>query len=362
MSGRMNKPTKIILALLAVIAMIAVCFTCVGIYAKKEFSKPVFTLPDLPELSSVTALPTDAAQAAEYIQRLYDAATAADDVEASWYTDVDLGGNMSSPFAESDQAVVDFIRGQAGGQIAALYPAVSDVNMTNAENIPSLPLPAAVLEMDAVQRSENESGSDEFYYITLQIDPSSVDVQAMLQSDVYNQIEKILKPAASIERAEIAVQSVTLNAKIDRLTDHLISVDVSRECQIHTLLTLTDTFASLSSEKTAKVDLPYATTEHIRFSYYGVHFTQRAMAVKPGDMKALPVTVTVSAQTTANDYSVSYDVSQPETMKIDADGVMTVEQVSDDPVTITMTLEYDGHVYSDAMTVYITDMEVKSDV
>ena len=40
---------------------------------------------------------------------------------------------------------------------------------------------------------------------------------------------------------------------------------------------------------------------------------------------------------------------------------MTVEENYDEPVIVTMTLEYDGHVYTDQLTVYITEMELEAE-
>ena len=358
----MRKRKKIVLGVLCVVLLLAVCFVCVGLYAKNELSKPKFTMPEQPALSSVTELPTDASQGEAYIRRLYDAAVAADDVEGSWKTEVELNGEYQTPFAPADQTLFEYFCKQSAGRIGALYPDVSNVRMNDSQEIPPLPTSAAVLDMEASQGEKTEDHDESgFYFITLHLDPAAADTQAMLESDVCREIGKTLAPAASVDSAEIEVREWTLCAKIDRVTDQLVSVDVTRDCTIRATCTLTDDYAALSPEKTVDVSIPYRTHEIVRFSYYGVRFLQQAMAVKPGDMKALPASVTVNENATSDEYTVTYDVSQPETMTIDADGVMTVEKACDDPVTITMTLDYDGHTYSDSLTVYITELEVESD-
>lgn len=362
MSKPMKKSSKIALIVLVVLVLLGICFTTVGLYAKNEINKPRFSLPEQPLQPSVTPLPADAAQGAAYIERLFQA-TRADDVETTWYTDVNLGGDAQLPFADADNALLLFIRDQAAGQIAALYPSLTDAVTLAVDAAPRLPLDAPVIEFTAEQGRTDDAGNvteDDFYFITLTLDPASIDTQAMTTGEVYQGITEILAPAASMDEIHLEATNLTVSAKIDRVTDQLLTVDVTRTFEAQAALTLTDAYAALAAEKTANVTLPYETTEHFSFRHYGARFTERAMAVTPGDMKALPAAVTVNAAATKEDYKLTFDVSQPETMTIDADGVMNVLQASDKPVTITMTLDYDGHSYTDQLLVYITELEVET--
>ena len=61
------------------------------------------------------------------------------------------------------------------------------------------------------------------------------------------------------------------------------------------------------------------------------------------------------------DFTVTYAVSDPEALEVDADGTLTVLKVhgasATEGVTVTATLEYDGKTYTDDMIVYVTELE-----
>lgn len=366
MSKPMKKKTKILLGVLCALVALGICFTAIGFYAKNEIEKERFQMPELQPEPSVTALPTDGAQAAAYVQRLYAAALAADDVELSLHTDVDLGGEATLPFAAVDNDLLLFVRDGAGGQIAALYPSISDTVMRDEAVKPQLPLTGEVQECTAVQGQTDEEGNvteDQFYFITLTLDPAAMKTQTMLESEVGKGIREILAPAAAVDKAEITPQSMTLSAKIDRLTDQLLTVDVARAYQVDATVTLTDAYAALSAERTVPVSLPYRTVEHFSFRHYGARFTERAIVVQANDMKQLPAAVAVNAKATKADYKLTFEVSHPDLISVDADGVLSVAKKIE-PVTasVKMKLEYDGHTYEDTLTVYVTDLEVETNV
>ena len=78
-------------------------------------------------------------------------------------------------------------------------------------------------------------------------------------------------------------------------------------------------------------------------------------------MKALPASVTVNSEATKDDFKLTFTPSDREAVSIDEDGVMTVNVNGEKTVTVKMTLEYDGHTYTDDLTVYITEKEVSTD-
>ncbi len=361
----MKKGVKIFLGILVTILLVGICFGSIALYLRNERSKPVFHLPDLEPVSSVTALPTKEAAVINYVLQLYDAAVTADDVEGAWHTDVHLG-ELQTPFAAADAGIVQYIRDQAGGKIAALYPSASELLMSETKDAPKLPLTTTdVIAFSAEQGRHNDDGTvsdDGFYFIDFTIDPQSVDTTAMKESKVYQGVAELLAPALTIEKCSIQPQSVTMNCRIDRTTDELQSVTITKQYQIDANVRLTDLYSALVENGSGPISLQYETVTSINFNHYAAVFTERQIAVKKNDMKALPARVTVHSTATKEDYKLTFDVSVDDVLEIDADGVMTVEENCDEPVIVTMTLEYDGHVYSDQLTVYITEMELETEV
>lgn len=361
----MKKPVKIVLIVLLVLVLLGICFGSVALYAHNEIHKERFTVPEADPLPSATALPTEKGAVAGYITALYDKTVNADDVEASWHTDVNLSGEIETPFAEADRDVISYIRDQTAGQIAGLYPNVKDAIGDKSILDFSL-LPSAFIDYTAQQGKTNDAGEtteEDFYFIDAQLDPARLNTADVMKSDIYAAVTEKLAPAMTVTACEAEPVSATISYKIDRVQDHLLNVDYTRAYRIRATVTLNGEYKALLPEgDTAEITLPYEVTERISFLHYGARFTERVMVVNPDDMKALPADVKVDAAATKDDYTLTFDVSDPEALRVDPDGVMTVShKAKEEPVTVTMTLEYDGHTYTDTMTIYITELEVATD-
>ncbi len=365
MSQPSNNKRNIILIALIVTVLIGACFFTVTIYAKNQLNKPKFVMPEQPAAESVTELPGDKAAICSYVNRLYAAEVSADDVEGSFNTSVNLDEDIKADLKEADLSLLNFIRGGASGKIAEFYPSASNVLMTEAEDFPALEVsPEKISEYTAEQGHTDEEGNvsdDAYYFITLTVDPASLDTSSLTESDVFKKIEETLAPAAKLENVEITAESQTISVKIDRVADRILTVDTSTVYTVKADAAFTDDYKALASGESAEFTMPYKTNEHIGFSHYGAAFTQPAMAVKKGDMKALPASVTVNSEATKDDYKLTFEPSDKSAVSIDEDGVMTVNAEGEKEITVTMTLEYDGHTYTDDLTVYITEKEVSTD-
>ena len=367
MSKPLNKTAKRLLIALVIVALLGGCFGAVALYAKKEINKPKFRMPESDPLPSATALPTDKSALVDYVNRLYAEAVVSDEAEGAWRTDVDLGGDMTLPFAADDLAVASLIRDGAAGEFSALYPAASGVKMAQATDAPQLALPAdAVTSFTARQGRENDAGEtldEDLYFVDLTLDPTTLDAAAYTSGPIFDgAMEKLAAAVASAE-ADAEIESYEMHFRIDRVDDRLLSAEIRTALTLNGDAVLTEAYAPLTENGAAAFSLPYKTTAHVDFNWYGARFTERAIAAQPGDMTALPADVRVNGAAVAGeDFTLSFTASDPDAITIDADGVMTVHKAPEETVTVTMTLEYGAHTYTDALTVYITELEVESDV
>ena len=372
MSKPMKKGVKIFLAVLIVATLLAVCFLSVALYAKHEFEKEKSWLPPklYPAHASVTELPEDIHGAYEYVMRLYKEAMAADNVEASWHTDVDLGGELTLPFGGADNSLISMIRDGAGGAVQALYPTGSNVKTTS-EEIKGLP-PVTLEETDildypydasALFNRKGEYLSDT-YEIVFHLDPAFENADEIRHGAVYEGICELLQSAVTVNDTDLDTQAVEMIFRIDRLTDRLMSIDIARSYNVTARVTLTDAYAALSANgsKEAEIVLPYRATEKIGFMWYGLHFTEDYLEQRPDDITVLPLDIHVNAGAVrGEDFKVEYEISDPETLEIDDECVMTVNKTNDvsatEGVKITATLTYEGKTYSDDIVIYITKLE-----
>ncbi|MBQ6165164.1 MAG: hypothetical protein IJK23_11880 [Clostridia bacterium] len=360
----MKKGLKIFLIVFIVIVLLGICFGSLALYAKHEFEKDKFWLPYVPQKQSVTELPETAQEAVAYVERLYAEAIVSDEAEGSWRTDVDLGGDMQISLPDADANIVRFIRDNAAGKVAALYPSGSGVLMKDAENVPVLELGSGdVLDYpydpDSLFNTDGTYKSDE-YVIDFTVDPASVDADALKNGDVCKGVLELIAPAASVDGLNITPTAVSMRFKIDRLTDRLRSVEIVRTYDISAAVRFAGEYAALSAEP-VEVSLPYKTTQHIDFKWYGARFTQGDIAVTHDDIEMLPVEISVNdGAEKGKDFNLTFTYSVPDLMEVDDEVVLHVHgrHDKDEPITVGMKLEYDGHVYTDEINVYITDLEM----
>ncbi len=375
--SQISKKKSLILLVLAVIVLVGICFATLTVYAKKELHKPKFEIPADKPIASASELPQDKQALCDYVNTLYDKALKADNAEGSWHTDVNLEGDIVTPFEKADESIFAYIKDNAVGEIAGLYPNEADVKMSESENPPVIKVnPEDIAEFTAEQGHTDEAGNvsdDDYYFISFEIKPESADTAGLTKSKVFEEVKKKLGNVADIREAEIECEGSSLAFKINRISDEIVSADVYNNYKViaHTQLKpeLTGLLPAEQDSLTANIEIPYKTAQHISFKWYGCRFTQRSMAVKPDDMKSLPADVRVNSEASKEDYKLTFTSSDNQAVSIDADGVMSVNKKAlsllaapDEIVTVKIKLEYEGKTYTDELKVYITDLEVAADV
>ena len=373
MSKPMKKGVKVLLILLIVLVLLAACFLSVALYARMEFKKERSWLPPefTPQQASVTELPDNAHDAYVYAMRLYNEAVASDITEGSWRTEVDLGGDAEVPFADADRTVFDDIRAEATGAVQAMYPTVSGAKMSDesADDIPVIDLKEEDILEYVYDPAEIFNRKGEYikdsYELVFKVAPAYENTDDVIGGDVYNGICDAVKDALTVNSADIDVREVEIRFTVDRLSDHLTNVVVTRGLDVRANVTFTDAYGALlkdAGNDPVDVTLPYRATEHIDFMWYGLRFTEDYLEQKPADIIPLPIEVHVNgAAVQGKDFELEYDISAPETMKIDDDNVLTVERVSEtsdtEGVTVTATLTYEGKTYTDDILIYVTELD-----
>ena len=366
MSKNSGSRKTILLGVLVVVVIIGICFVCVTLYAKNEINKEKFQMPEI-DVPLLTQELTDKDKAFAYAMNQYNAAVSADNTEGRWRTDVRrLDEDWQTPFSKADNAILLGIRKKAGDQIKEMYPKqYGNVRLREVRDA----IPPFVKQAQDVtdfsitlgrENDRNETVDTDRYFLTLTFDPNCEDTQAMLNSDAYQNICKELSPVAALNDTQIEMQSVSMSFVIDRASEELKSVEIRRDMLVTTTIVLTDESADLLGQKEGKIVLPYGTSQIVEFSYYGAHFTDEAIAVKPGDIKRLPAAVFVNENASKDDFKLTFTSSDPEALTFDADGTMTVSKdAHEEKVTVSMTLEYEGKTYTDELTVFITELELE---
>ena len=365
MSRPMKKSQSVLIGVLIAALLIGACFASVALYAKNEINKPRFRLPD----AAVASVPIPSGDAAirTYFEQLYARTVAADDVEGSWKTDVSVEGDWTAPLPDADKTVLQYIAAEACAQIGGLYPSAENVLLGGAADVPQ---PEAVSAAADVFGSAREGRIDEDgslqdanrVFATVSLEHLDEEVQQAAQSEVYRAVQKTLSSLVQIRAVSVRLQRVTENYTADRVSGALLDAEFVRVFRIRAEVLPTAQTDGLLPQEPTQIELPYTTKTSVHFFFFFARFTSPVLVVRPGDEEALPAQVTVHADATKADYTLSFTTDAPDVLSIDADGVMHVRTGSPDPIGVTMTLQYDGHTYTDHLTVYITELEVASDV
>ena len=368
----LKKGLKIFLGILVAFVFIAACMGAVGLYLIHDKNKPVFELPEIDPLPAVTELPADSAEAAAYVNRLYESACKADDVEGAWHTEVAIG-TLQTPLNSADASMLQFFASQAQEQIAALYPQAAEQIMAQTDLAPAFALDKkSVLTYSGKQlkveteetdesAAEQEEDLPDHYELSFVCKPAEADADAVRNGEIYRSVTETLSPALSVESFDIQSETKEVTCTIDRPTDDLLNLTVKTSYTLTVLARFSDAYAALGSDP-VEITVPYETKLVIDLQHYGARFTEQQLAVNKGAMQALPMEVIVHSTATKDDYTLTFDISNPAAIEVDADGVLRVQEVCDEPVTITMTLQYDDHTYTDAITVYITELDLPTTV
>ena len=361
----MKRPMKIFLGILGVATLVGICFGCLAIYAKKEINKPRFEMPEAVEIKAKSPLPETKEEAFDYVYKLFSSCLSSDDIELSEHTYINLtNGERASELSDEDNSVLSRVLEQAQGKLTGLYEPTENVLVSNLKKIPSIGFNKADVENFTAEKDvTNENGEtvdDGYYYITLTVKPDSVDAGNMLDSEIEKSVLKELEPMLKVSSHDAVLDSFTAFFKIKYSDDSLEYVELKQNLTVKASVDFTDGYKSVS-DKTSKFEIPVEKKICIDFFHYGLNFSERQIAVQKGDTAALPLDVRVNSETIKENYSLSFKISDDKILSIDADGVMEAVGSSEKPVTVTAVLDYDGHTYTDELTVYVTELEVKTD-
>ena len=357
MKKPMTKKARIALGILIAVLLIGTCFFCVTIYAKKEFNKPRFEIPDPPARDDLTQHLTTQEDTVAFIERLYAETMQADDAEGSWHTDVSLDGEWQTPFSDADNGVLQFIAKRSEGEIGTFYPSVSGALMSQTQDAPS-PLSGADVSAYELKQEDGKDKREDAYSIALTRDPAAIDTDRMAQSEVFAAIAEKLSSVAAIDRVTITAVGAEEKYRLDHATDHLLSAEFRHEFRVRATVRLTLPDAAV---QTAEIELPYTTVQHVSFKHYGMRFTGGGVVASDGTKLGLGLEITTKDGDSSDDYELTYSPSVPGVLAFDEDGMMTVLKPCDEPIEVVVTMQYAGHTYSDSTTVYVTDLEVASD-
>ena len=99
---------------------------------------------------------------------------------------------------------------------------------------------------------------------------------------------------------------------------------------------------------------PYSVTDTYEYFYAGVALSENEIFIEEGDEVNLTVNAVIEDD---SEYEVTFSSSDTSIATVDEMGYVKGVKLSDEPVTITVTLTYMGETFTDECIVYVGNAE-----
>ena len=144
-------------------------------------------------------------------------------------------------------------------------------------------------------------------------------------------------------------------AKINRLTDRLISLELKKEAEVKATLSFKGEYAFLSQ---AEIGLAAASVEKYEFSWPGITLSEHEVSIDPGKTETLSAALNCDDPTA---YTVKWSTSDESVASVDTGGTVKATRHRG-KVTITAEFVFNSVTYTDTCEVYVKDSVESIDI
>lgn len=343
-----------------VLCMVTLVITVKNVEGTQNNSENTEQLPSKTELSDNNE------DIAKYIRDLTSVAVGNDFIKVNSYTDVyvDNASILVDGETESaDKSLFVYLKDRVMGVVDEVYGedktgvfGIEDnskpyIDLVKENSLTSLFSVGQTDENGKQLLDDNGNLVDsEFYYITLYVTPEVADSGAVKdafnvknQQNISDEIKKVLLPDCKVEFKSVQVKELRINAKINRLTDQISQIEIQRVYNVKAELEFLNT---LSVFGTKTVEFQYGVNEKYEYFYAGVTLSQNEMTIEKGEEAQLTVNAVIEDD---SEYKVKFNSSDESIATVDEMGYVTV--LKEEPVIITVQLEYLGEIFTDKCVV-----------
>lgn len=200
---------------------------------------------------------------------------------------------------------------------------------------------------------------DDYYYLTYTVDGSLISDENTKKSyglqdvpDVTELTKNQLQDIAEIDFISVTAGEFRIIAKVNRFTDELSQLTIKRLYDVKADFSFVNEFAVFGKKS---VEFQYCVTESYDYFYAGVSLSQDSITLDVGDEAQLTVNAVIEND---SEYSVKFISSDESKVTVDEMGYVKAVSESENPVKVTVELEYLGEKFCDECFVYtITQKE-----
>ena len=198
---------------------------------------------------------------------------------------------------------------------------------------------------------------NEYYYLSYNIDVNDKafsDKHAGMFSvendlSAKEQFINAVNADCEISDFEAVIESITINAKVNRENDQIQYINVIRSYAV----TLDAEFVknvAIFCEK--KISFVYTVTDTYEYSYAGISFVEDEVAIEHGEEYMLNVNAVIDDD---SEYTVEFSSSDEDVATVDEMGYVKGLKSCGEPVIITVKLSYLGETFTDTCAVNVSE-------
>ncbi len=317
--------------------------------------------------ASLSAQPETEQDIVDYLTTLYDAADDFSSVKINVNNSVNIHKDsiVAEDNAKGLTEMFKYAQGSLSGNIAdKCYENVESVYGDDfSEYKPVIAFDADdLVSAECVVGYFNDDGDHvdtDYYYIDIVFEDAEYPLKkksalyktfGMSETEaVIESIKETVSDSVSFSSLELECKGFTISARVNRIRDEIDYIDYTRNFAVNAELDFSGEFADFASQA---VSFDYSSTKRYDFSYAGVAFNKKNLTVELGDQVEINHSLNVEPDV-EDDIVITWASSDDSVASVTANGFVTGESDSAEPVIITATIEYLGKTYVEECEVMI---------
>lgn len=354
-----SKKKSVIAVFLILAVIISCCVGAVGFYVKKYVPEATVELAEEPKPSLTAAPEKDGF--ADYLGTLVAKTADSDKVKTTLEANLSIDEDtVTMDASDADVSILKYALNSMLGGVSEQYEKHEGKFGDGFADVPEITFTGADITEFSFEQGvvkEDDEGSKhelDFYYFNVTVDGKNEAVGKAFDS---KDINTVIDTAASrlsemltVSSHEVGDAVYRIEGKTNRLTDELQEFKLITEYPVKLNVKFAGDYAALGEKA---ISFTYRVEKKYIYTWAGITIDEDMAIVALGEEKQLTVNAVIEEGAANDEFKLTFESTDESIATITKEGLVSGLKVSDKPVTVRMTLEYKGNVYTDECQVYV---------